>query len=81
MHLEKERDGDLNDQAVHRGSRSELSINGRYMFSMLDRVRVCVYGLQVQKKADVTVCSISASPGSVALFSLPIVNNQSTVCK
>ncbi len=51
------------------------------MFSVLDRVRMCVYGLQVQKRADFTVCSISASPGSVALFSLPILNNRSTVCK
>ncbi len=37
------------------------------MLSVLDRVRVWVYELQVQKRADVNVCSITASPGSVAL--------------
>lgn len=63
MHLEKERDRDLNGQAVHHGNRGVNCPSRADICSLLDRVGMC--GLLVQKRTDVTVCSIS---GSAALF-------------
>lgn len=45
--------------------------------SVLDGVGICVYGLQVQTRADVTVCSISASP-SVLHYVFTVPNNRPT---
>lgn len=59
MHLEKERDRDLNGQAVHHGNRGVNCPSRADICSLLDRVGMC--GLPVQKRTDVTVCSISES--------------------